>query len=251
MQSEAETRLAHFERMQAFANLVGSVAHDFNNLLVGVVCNAEMLQQYHPQTDAGLKCVDGILNTSEIVQSITTRMLTFGGKRSTESESVDLNTVVKTCVERLREEIEGVELEVTNADSTVSAEADPNLIEQALRQLVLNAIESGSEQERVQIRLGIEQKIRTLDDGKLFGGAFGNHEAFGVVEVIDNGSGFSEPDVARLFEPFQSTKRGRARGLGLAIAYSNIVFQHEGFIRVETSGEGTKVSLLIPSEDAD
>jgi signal transduction histidine kinase len=68
-----------------------------------------------------------------------------------------------------------------------------------------------------------------------------------VAEVSDTGSGIPPEHLARIYDPFFSTKAiGRGTGLGLSISYG-IVREHEGMIRCESAvGQGTRFILTLP-----
>jgi signal transduction histidine kinase len=103
--------------------------------------------------------------------------------------------------------------------------------------LVLNALEAVEAEGKVEVRIA----ARRDRPGK----ASGNGRTWVCVEVQDNGIGIAAPEVALIFEPFYSTKRG-GTGLGLAIA-NRIVERHGGVLEVESRlGAGTTMRVWIP-----
>jgi len=138
------------------------------------------------------------------------------------SESVGLTELLKhksdTADVSLKQELTGEEIYV---------EADKNQMQQALFNVLLNAIEAVSAKGEVM--------IKTYAD-----------EMSCVIEVKDTGEGISEENMKKLFEPFFTTKAGRGTGLGLAIVRT-IVEQHNGFIDIESEpGKGTTVKIVLP-----
>jgi signal transduction histidine kinase len=66
------------------------------------------------------------------------------------------------------------------------------------------------------------------------------------IKISDNGSGISKEDLARIFEPFYSTKGQKGTGLGLAVIWG-IIDNHDGTINVESNlGKGTTFTILLP-----
>jgi two-component system, NtrC family, sensor kinase len=72
-----------------------------------------------------------------------------------------------------------------------------------------------------------------------------------VAEVADTGSGIPSEHLARIYDPFFTTKAiGRGTGLGLSITYG-IVREHQGTIRCDSAiGQGTRFTLMLPLEQA-
>ena len=68
-----------------------------------------------------------------------------------------------------------------------------------------------------------------------------------VVEIADTGSGIPSDQLARIYDPFFTTKSiGRGTGLGLSISYS-IVREHDGTIRCDSAvGKGTRFTVTLP-----
>jgi signal transduction histidine kinase len=120
--------------------------------------------------------------------------------------------------------------------------ADSTLLEEALMNLVENAIEAmpdgglltiGTDQVRLQ-----NEPSYIFDDY--------NSLACAVVSITDSGTGMDKETMERMFEPFFTTKSETSRGLGLSIAHS-IIKQHGGCIRVEsTLGKGTTIKVYLP-----
>jgi signal transduction histidine kinase len=114
-------------------------------------------------------------------------------------------------------------------DHTQSAEpvVDPYLLQQALNNLLRNAIEAAGSNGSVQLRSCVDSQQW-------------------MIEVTDNGAGMTAEEQARIFEPFYTTKRG-GTGLGLAITFA-IVRAHGGEISVQSEvGKGTKFTVTIPA----
>jgi signal transduction histidine kinase len=72
-----------------------------------------------------------------------------------------------------------------------------------------------------------------------------------TIEVSDSGIGIAPENVAKIYDPFYTTKGvGRGTGLGLAVSYG-IVQEHSGHISVEsTPGQGTKFRITLPTVNA-
>jgi hypothetical protein len=113
---------------------------------------------------------------------------------------------------------------------------DPGHVRRAVDNLLSNAIDAMPSGGTLRVSTGMDQ-ARCL--------------SYGTIVVEDTGPGIPEADLARLFEPFWTTKRmGEGTGLGLPIT-RKIIEAHGGFIRVANrAGGGLAVSLWFPFQDA-
>ena len=239
-------RLAQAERMESLGSLAGGIAHDFNNLLVGVVCNAEVLQMYHEQTPGSTKCIDGILKAAETASELSQKMLAYAGRQASEKQPLDLNEVVSPIVSLVKVEPAQTDVRFTPSKKPAIANVDKTQIEQIVLNLLHNAREAiGDDEGSVCVSITEEHIQDSTSDPELLGKAVpgGNYVA---IEVRDNGPGIDAADIARMFEPFRSSRPGRGRGLGLAVVYGH-VNRHAGLIRVQSQlGSGTTVRILLP-----
>jgi signal transduction histidine kinase len=137
----------------------------------------------------------------------------------------------------------GVELAVTAGDP-VEATADEAQIEQAISNLVVNAIQATPAGGHVALDARRDRVAPPAD-------VRGPTRRVAALSVRDDGAGMS-PDVARrVFEPFFTTKEvGVGTGLGLSVAYG-IVRDHGGWIAVDSAeGSGSRFTIYLPAEEA-
>jgi signal transduction histidine kinase len=118
--------------------------------------------------------------------------------------------------------------------------ADPDQIQQALMNVVMNALHASPVEGTVL--LGVETAERIVD---------GETQQFVVLVVRDQGEGIDEHLREKIFEPFFTTKPlGEGTGLGLSVA-SDIVVEHGGAIQVvSTPGDGTVFKIYLPRSGA-
>lgn len=121
-----------------------------------------------------------------------------------------------------------IELEVILRDPFLTFEADSNLVEQVLINLILNAIDAVKEVAQPKVVLAAEAN----SNGKL------------IIKVVDNGSGIKPELLDKIFIPFFSTKK-TGSGIGLSLC-KQIMLLHKGNIQIQSNeGEGTVVSLVF------
>jgi CheY-like chemotaxis protein len=176
-------------------------------------------------------------------------LLLLGRPGATSKETHDLSDIVASFAagDPLRlpgQRGSGIPLTIDLAGDVLSVTAsEPHLV-RALTNLVRNAAEAMNEAGQITIRT----RAVTLDEPLLL------HEAipagkYATVSVMDAGQGIAEADLARIFEPFFSTKRlieNSGSGLGLAIVHG-VVKEHGGYLDVESKlGRGTTFTLYFP-----
>jgi signal transduction histidine kinase len=123
----------------------------------------------------------------------------------------------------------GIELDVIIKEPGIQFFIDPNLTEQVLINLLLNAIDAVKEKEKPRILLSASR------DG---------HEQ--LIEVADNGHGIDETIIDKIFVPFFSSKKN-GTGIGLSLC-RQIMLLHKGNVQVESKpGEGTRFTLRFPA----
>jgi signal transduction histidine kinase/ActR/RegA family two-component response regulator len=245
IQAGLELKLSRLQRMESLGLLAGGVAHDFNNLLVGVLGNAEILQMKSAGMDEFTnQRINQIIKSAEKAADLSHQMLAYAGKRQIERCTVDLNQIVVRLDSVLRSNLKpSMELEIACWSLPLACEVDETQIEQVLMNLVSNAVSVSPDCGKILIRTGQEQ-IDDVDES--LHGTRTTGGQFNFIEVEDLGSGISEADVERIFEPFFSDKSA-GRGLGLAVVYG-MVSGHDGLIRLDTQiGRGAKFRILLPN----
>jgi signal transduction histidine kinase len=159
---------------------------------------------------------------------------------------VDLNALVQEMTELLKVSLpKGVTLRYDMASSLPKVEADVTQLRQVVMNLIINAAEAVDDQHGV---IKVETGRETLDQSMLRQMTFGGEVPPGeyvYIDVVDNGAGMSEETLARMCEPFFSTK-DQGRGLGMA-AVRGIVRSHRAALRVTSQeGQGTRFRVWFP-----
>lgn len=226
----SETQRRASERLASIGTLAAGIAHEINNPIGSILAAAQMAQLGMREDQAGSEiaaALDDIVREAKRCGSIVRSVLQFSRDERTEKWTCPLDEIVQRAVrltQPFAQENES-ELETSLCDGPVWVEVNPIQIEQALVNLIRNAVEAGSQ--RVRIRLEEQRE-----------------EARALVEIVDDGPGLTEEEPLRIFEPFYTTKRTvGGTGLGLSVVHG-IASEHRGVLKVEPSAEGGVSALL-------
>ena len=241
-ESEDELRQAH--KMEAVGQLAGGIAHDFNNLLTVITGYSEIaLSRYGLETEEAEEITE-IKRAAERAAQLVHLLLAYSRKQVLNPRALDLNSVVTETQMMLNRLIgENIELSTTLAENLGSINADSGQIEQIIMNLVVNARDAMPAGGKLLLETG----NLTLADVSTNRRPDMNPGDYVMLAVTDNGQGMDAATVARIFEPYYTTKaRGEGTGFGLATVYG-IVAQSDGYIEVESEpGIGTSFRLYFP-----
>jgi len=248
----AERSMMETQRLESLGVLAGGIAHDFNNVLMTVLGNANLALQEISTESAAAVHLESIVTAAGTASGLTRQMLAYAGKGKYDVSTVLLNKIVSQMSALLDVSISKSVMLRTELDPTDPVIlADEAQIQQVVMNLVVNASEAiGAACGTVTITTGIRPCDHVyLNSGSAGPGLTADAELpegdYAVLEVADSGSGMDEKTLARLFDPFFSTKY-QGRGLGLA-SVQGIVRGHHGVIRVNSElGKGTTFKILFP-----
>ena len=242
-----EQQLLQAQKMEALGQLAGGVAHDFNNLLTVIAGHTDMLLlgkgDQPPRHD-----LEQIRQASERAASMTRQLLAFSRQSMLEPKVINLNAIVTQMETMLRRSIgEDIELIVRAAPDVHPVKADPDQIARAVLNMAINARDAMPDGGTLVIET---RNVELPDDSD--GTASAGTTSFVLLSMSDTGSGMAPGIMARLFEPFYTTKgQGKGTGLGLAVV-DGIVKQSGGRIDVQSeSGVGTTFNVYLPVTQED
>ena len=235
-----QQQLRQSQKMESLGVLAGGVAHDFNNLLTGILGNASLAYDRLDPSNPSRNLLRDVVVASRRAADLTRQLLAFAGKSRLVIEDIDIPALITELVPLVEKSIpEGAELRL---DLTpMSIRADVSQIQQVVMNLIINAAEAIGEGNTGTVF--ITTRVREFREPIEHQVAAGT---YGCLEVRDTGCGMEESTVARIFDPFFSTKF-TGRGLGLAAA-RGIVHGHRGAITVKsTPGVGSTFAVMFPA----
>jgi len=241
-----EEALRQSQKMEAVGQLTGGIAHDFNNMLTGIIGSLELLRRRlaRGRTDDLDSLIDLGVTSANRAAGLTHRLLAFSRRQSLDSKAVQMNTLVLSMGELLQRSLnESIQLDMRLNEQLWIAEADPNQLESALLNLVLNARDAMPDGGK----LVVETSNQVLDSDFTAGYSNLQPGEYVVLSVADTGCGMPPSVMSRAFDPFFTTKPiGQGTGLGLSMIYG-FSKQSGGHVTIDSEiDKGTTVKLYLP-----
>jgi two-component system, NtrC family, sensor kinase len=234
---EAREAVAQSEKLAAIGRLAAGIMHEINNPLATIAACAETMALETPTVEGDPEYLKIIESEVHRCKKIIDGLLDFSRPRAQERESLQVNTVVERALSLLKHHARFKQLTVQTdlGSDLANVHASAEQMIQVMIALLMNAADAMPQYGRVLVR------TRSAPLGA-------QHV---VIEVQDEGSGMTRNEMARIFEPFYTTKEpGHGTGLGLAICHG-IVADHGGRIEVSSEpGKGTRFTILLPVEEA-
>ncbi len=243
-QKNLEIQFAQSQKMQAVGQLAGGVAHDFNNLLTAMIGFCDLLLMRFRPGDPSFADIMQIKQNANRAANLVRQLLAFSRQQTLQPRILDITDVLVELSHLLRRLIgENIELKVIHGRDLGLAKVDQGQLEQVIINLAVNARDAMQGGGTLTIRTSNASQASPLRRG---------HEVmptgnYVLIEVADTGVGIPKANLARIFEPFFSTKEiGPGPGLGLSPVYG-IVKQTGGFIFVDSApGSGAVFQIYLP-----
>ncbi|HZI87878.1 MAG TPA: ATP-binding protein, partial [Pyrinomonadaceae bacterium] len=228
-----EEQLQQREKLSSIGLLAAGVAHEVNTPLTGVSSYTQMLLGMLPENDPKHALLQKVRRQAERATNIVNNLLNFSRSGSaTEFGEVDIRKVLDDTLQLLEPQMRGSGIEIVRDYEPDSPRVFGNSgkLQQIFTNLLLNARDSITDGGRITI-----STCSTAGDVL-------------IIEVADTGLGIAPENVAKIYDPFYTTKGvGRGTGLGLAVSYG-IVQEHSGHISVDsTPGQGTTFRISLPT----
>lgn len=235
---DLEEQIIQAEKLATLGQLAAGVVHELNNPLTSISVYGEYLLKKAEQSEAAPGDVEKlrrIVHSAERILRFTRDLVVYARPTTEEAKVLSVHDVLEQSIVFCEHVIAecGAMVERRFVDRAVEIRGVKGQLHQVFINLITNACQAMPE-----------------GAGRLVISTVVSVDGMATVRVKDNGTGIPDDQRHTIFEPFFSTKgEGKGTGLGLSIV-RNIVQQHRGEIRVESSpGEGTSFSLMLPAVD--
>jgi PAS domain S-box-containing protein len=237
-QRRMEEELLKSEKLESLGVLAGGIAHDFNNILTTIVGYLSLSKiDIQPSSDL-YENLSEVESAADRATDLTHQLLTFAKGGAPVKKAASIADIIRdsaTFTMRGSNVLCDFHLDA----ELWPAEVDRGQISQVIQNLVLNADQAMPSGGRMDVRAA-NLVIDTEDGLPLSPGRYI------CITVQDQGTGIDEEDLARIFDPYFTTK-DTGSGLGLATAYA-IAKNHEGHITVTSvPGAGTRFDVYVPA----
>lgn len=242
LQQAAELQRA--AQLSFVGELAAGLAHEIKNPLAGIQGGVDILIRRRDKNDPEREALEGMRHEVQRIDSTVRALLDRARPRLVSVRTSSLNEIVERAVNLARAQLtnaamqtQSVTIKFESPDDPLTIPIDPAQIEDAVLNLIINAIESVDGDGEVKVRVALSEKPQDESDGEM------GDEA--IVQVSDNGRGISEEDLTRIFNPFFTTRPG-GTGLGLP-AVRRIARAHGGRVDVCSSpGRGSTFTIHLP-----
>lgn len=231
-----EEQLQQREKLSSIGLLAAGVAHEVNTPLTGVSSYTQMLLGMMPETDPKHALLQKIGRQADRATNIVNNLLNFSRTGSAaEFTELNINQVLDDTIQLIEPQLRRNQIEIIRyyEPDTPHVTGNAGKLQQVFTNLLLNARDAIPDGGRITLRTTATEENSLL------------------IEVSDNGIGIAPENVAKIYDPFYTTKGvGRGTGLGLAVSYG-IVQEHSGHIGVESApGRGTTFRIALPTAHA-
>lgn len=225
------------DRLASVGEMAAGIAHEIKNPLAGITGVIQVLKKDLPHGDPKRAVYEEIVTQVERLDKAVRNLLSFARPQEPRMKQVDINEQIEKVLDFLAPQFakNGIKSERRLAPDIPWLSLDPDLIQQSLLNMFLNAVQAMPNGGK----LTVETQAKTPTDLRN-----------GYVEVVvsDTGKGISPDNLGKIFSPFFTTRQ-QGTGLGLSIT-QRIVEQHKGELTVTSQpGKGAVFTITLPYQN--
>lgn len=234
-----QARMLHQDKMISLGKLAASVVHEINNPLAGILNYARLMSKILSRGDLSVDSTEKFNGYLSLMQSelercskIVSNLLAFSRKSKLEFGPVDLNELLKNCINLSGHKLslQNIRVDTQLASGLPTIQGDFSQLQQCIINLIFNAVDAMPE-----------------GGGLFFSTSLDAAKNLIRITVKDTGCGISRYDLPYVFDPFFTTKTaGKGVGLGLSTTFG-IIDRHKGTIQAKSEpGHGSEFIIELP-----
>ncbi len=234
--TDMQSQLLRSAKLASMGEIVAGVAHEINNPLTGILMFAS-LSSKSPDIPQQVKDnLDLIVSETGRCAKIVRGLLEFARESIPEKKLDSINRIIELTLSLVSQQtiFQDINVNFKSGEGLPELEVDADQLQQVFFNMFINAGQAMPDGGLLTII------TRMAKDGD-------------AVEIVieDSGSGISQENLDKIFDPFFSTKSQQGFGLGLSVSYG-IIQNHGGHVDVNSrEGEGTRFTLIFPTEVTD
>ena len=240
-----ENQLRHAQRLEAIGQLAGGIAHDFNNILGTILGYTHLVQERYLSAlpDDVARHLQEIQRAAERGRDIVAGLLAYARGVPGDPRVMNTGALLADAGELLRSVLpETMRVDLDWPDPLPPVRVDPVQFSQIILNLAVNARDASEGAGEVRVCAAVTEAHGECASchAELAGRQIS-------ITVADHGHGIAPQHLARVFEPFFTTRDvGEGTGLGLAMVHG-LIHEHHGHLQINSRlGAGTRMTLLLP-----
>ncbi len=221
------------EQMKMVGMMAAGLAHEIKNPLAGIKVSIEVLSEDSSLSEEDRNVLSGLIKEIRRIEILMKGLLEFARQSKPQFRIVNVRSILENAIKfslkprSSNGSTNGVEIVKEFDDSLPDIVADPIQLQQVFMNLLLNASAAMPDGGTLTLRANSDSETKSLETA-----------------VSDTGKGIAEEDMAKIFQPFFTT-RSKGTGLGLAVS-KQLVEQHGGTITAEANAGGATFRVVLP-----
>src|SRR5882672_1378903 len=229
--------------MEAVGQLAGGIAHDLNNVLTAIMAHVDLAVTSLPPGNDLHEDLTQAQGAARRGATMIRKLLGFSRRERLVLTPLHLEALLAEIVPTVQRMLPKIEIVATSAKGLHPVAADAGAVQHMVLNVANNAADAMPDGGRLTIRL----EAATPEEKQMAAQEWGAPGHYVVLSASDTGCGMTPETLARIFEPYFTTKPpDRGSGLGMAMVYG-LMKQHLGYVLVNSAvGIGTEVRLYFP-----
>jgi len=242
-------QLEHTQRLESLGILAGGIAHDFNNILTAIMGNVALVQRRVHGDATATKQLERIMQASQRAADLCRQMLAYSGKGMFVVKVMNISALLDDMKHLLAVSMgKDIAMKYHLEPSLPLVKMDVAQIQQVILNFITNANEAiGEQQGEIVLRTGVmdasADDLKTTVTGEIL-----PEGRYVYLQVSDTGGGMDAAMMARIFDPFYTTKF-MGRGLGMSAVLGIVRGHHGGLFVTSEQGKGSTFKMLLPVLD--